>query len=89
MTINIDDLDDPRPDHQRAANAALGTAVAHAAQELLAEGESPRAVATAFLPTSLAISLSCLGKEATVALLEIVPPTMSAPWMDGGCAGSA
>ena len=37
----FDDLDDPRPDHERAADAALGTAVAHAARELLAEGNRP------------------------------------------------
>jgi hypothetical protein len=46
MTIDIDDLSDPRPDHERAADAALGTAVAHAAQQLLREGAAPRLIST-------------------------------------------
>jgi hypothetical protein len=88
VTIDLNGFDDDRPDHERAENAALGVAVAHAAQELLAEGEDPRAIATAFLSTSLAISLSFFGKDATVALLADTADDVASLRM-GGCAGSA
>ena len=42
MQFRPDHDDDPRPDAERAADAALGRSVAHAAAERLAEGHDPR-----------------------------------------------
>ena len=40
---NFDDLDDPRPDHERAANGALGTAVAQRSPRAASGGQNPAA----------------------------------------------